>query len=732
MNGYTGKIIRLNLTRRKVSIIDTKEYEQWGGGHGIGSAIFWDIVKDKAINGFDPRNVIIIMTSPLSGTLSPGASGRTEVQGIGVQSSPIEWFTRSNFGGRFGAMLKFAGWDGIVIEGKADKPVWINIINEDVHIMDADNLWGMDTWMTQEKIWQKLGDKKGYGGWVEVGLSKNGGRTTQRPAILTIGPAGENLCRVACLIHDAGNASGQGGFGAVWGSKKLKAISVIGTGSVKIADPNALMEARLWTKKLYAMELDNPDKIKDVNDLNPMFGFQAPSMPTVFWQRPKESRPQACIGCHAGCRLRNESGHGNESSCIDTAFYSSIERRQNSGMIVRAISSILEYFGQHGSAQAFHLLLGKQTPAAYRATDLAQKYGINAYELYRGIPYLRDLNKMGLLGSGKEINCDLPFEKLGSYEFAQKLMQMITFREGIGDDMAEGFYRAAKRWGRLEEDLQSGLLPYSYWGLPDHGYDPRAEVEWGYGSILGDRDINEHDFNWHLYWTPSIAKWAFKDPPISAKDITEIFAEKMKPFENNPMMLDFSTENMYSEHIAKLVAWHRHYTRFWKQSILYCDYRFPDFYNPHSPNKRGLTGEGEQKFFNAVTGKNLSFTEGMEIGRKIWNLDNAIWSLQGRHRDIVHFADYIYNIPFAGKESIAGAGSFTMYYMPGKEDGEWDYISVEGRSLDKSKFEEWKSKFYKLEGWDISTGWPTRKTLKSLGLDFVADELKKKDRLGRG
>ena len=72
---------------------------------------------------------------------------------------------------------------------------------------------------------------------------------------------------------------------------------------------------------------------------------------------------------------------------------------------------------------------------------------------------------------------------------------MIAYRRGIGDDFAEGFFRAAKRWGRLEEDLKTGILPYSYWGLPEHGYDPRAEVEWGYGSILGDRDINEHDFN---------------------------------------------------------------------------------------------------------------------------------------------------------------------------------------------------------------------------------------------
>ena len=137
MNGYAGRILRLDLTERKVGAILTSDYEQWGGGHGMGSAIFFDLVKDKTIDGFDPANVVTIMTSPLCGTLVPAAGGRTEVQGIGVQSYPIGWFTRSNFGGRFSAMLKYAGWDGIVIEGKADEPVWVDIRDEDVQIRDC-------------------------------------------------------------------------------------------------------------------------------------------------------------------------------------------------------------------------------------------------------------------------------------------------------------------------------------------------------------------------------------------------------------------------------------------------------------------------------------------------------------------------------------------------------------------------------------------------------------------
>jgi aldehyde:ferredoxin oxidoreductase len=181
---------------------------------------------------------------------------------------------------------------------------------------------------------------------------------------------------------------------------------------------------------------------------------------------------------------------------------------------------------------------------------------------------------------------------------------------------------------------------------------------------------------------------------------------------------------MYSEHIAKLVAWHRHYTRFWKQSVLYCDALFPDFLNRNTPDGRGLTSEGEPKFYNAVTGKNLSFVDGMHLGRKIWNLDNAIWTMQGRHRDMVHFANYIYQVP------SKGWGSLTKWYMPGRKDGQWAYIPLEGRYIDKARFEEWKTQFYKLEGWDPKTGWPRRDTLESMGIGYVADELESKGKLG--
>jgi aldehyde:ferredoxin oxidoreductase len=186
---------------------------------------------------------------------------------------------------------------------------------------------------------------------------------------------------------------------------------------------------------------------------------------------------------------------------------------------------------------------------------------------------------------------------------------------------------------------------------------------------------------------------------------------------------------MYSEAVAQLTRWHRHYTRFYKQSALFCDLKWPDFYNTNVPDLRGATASadaGEQVFWNAVTGDSLSFDDGIELGRRIWNLDNAIWTLQGRHRDMVHFAPYVYETRYEKGEL------FPFYMWPCRnERGEWQYMDVMGRTLDKKRFEEFKTIFYRLEGWDVESGWPTRRTLEGLGLAHVADALGRAGRLGK-
>jgi aldehyde:ferredoxin oxidoreductase len=669
-NGYTGKILRVNLSTQNISTIPTSRYEQWVGGHGMCSAIFWDLCKDKTVSGRDPGNVITIMTSPLTGTQAPSA-GRTELTGIGIESYPIEWYNRSNFGGRFGAMLKMAGWDGIVIEGKANALCWLKIVDDKVTLEDAKAVKGMDCWDTQTYLWAL------HNGDVRAGQWQS--NSTQRPAILCISAAGEAGSRMACLIHDAGNAAGEGGFGGVFGSKNLKAISVMGTGSFEIADPKALMDARLWLKDIVI-------PVPADSETNPTF------------------RASGCVGCPIPCRQRNITNTNNDSQCTDTYWYA---------------GRSLIY------ANPKMPLIEQQ-----RATDLAQRYGINVYHNYLSHQYLSLLFEAGILGSGKPIpSAPLKMESYGTLGFAEEFLKAITSQQGIGAALSEGAPRSAKQWGRLEEDLETGLLQYPQWGYPWHS---STQPCWGLPSILGERDVNEHTLR--TCWpTGNLAK------TLPAEKLAEMVTQKFVPYAGDPLMINYSdgADGIYSEHWAKMIAWHRHYGRFWKQSVLYCDQsNFIPSFMAYTRNKRALTPEAEPKFFNPVTGKNISFTDGMELGRKIWNLDKAIWVLQGRHRDQEKFAPFMHKTgaSYGGcgttkiRLFVAGANAGTTNY-PVCVNGKWGYNGLKEFYYQPAGVEAFKTAFYKVEGWDTHTGWPTRATLEQLGLKYVADELAAKGKL---
>ena len=362
--------------------------------------------------------------------------------------------------------------------------------------------------------------------------TKSGERAALQSAIITIGPSGEKKSRVGALIHDAGNAAAQGGFGGVWGAKNLKAISVIGPKDIDVADAAALLNARFSAREDRGVNVDEP---KDG------FGwarFSGNPSPAVMYPMPTDvgSRPQACQSCISSCRARFSDGLGNESSCEETYFYFFADMMYNQG---------------------------QTTPTVRYSAEMVQRLGINVYEVDHGLNWLYHLYQEGIAGPGKQVDIDLPWDTYGSREFIETYQKMVADREGAGDILVEGMWRAAEHWGRLEEDTASGVLHYSYWGLPEHGYDPRAEAYWGWGSILGDRDINEHDFN-NLFWKPSIAKWYGIPNWMEAEEFVTKFAERMLPFDPDPMMLDFSDDGMYSEGQVKLTAWHRHYTRFWK------------------------------------------------------------------------------------------------------------------------------------------------------------------------
>lgn len=219
MGGYIGKILRINLSSKtiKTEALDLKEAQKFIGGRGLGTKMLSDEV-DPAVDALSPENKLIFLTGPLTGTPTP-TGGRYMV----ITKSPLTGTVAcSNSGGYWGPELKFAGYDGIVIEGKASTPVYINIVDDKVEILDASDLWGMVVSETTYALEKVHGEKV---------------------RVATIGPAGENLSKIAAIMNDIGRAAGRSGVGAVMGSKNLKAIVVKGSGKVEIADSVKLKEA---------------------------------------------------------------------------------------------------------------------------------------------------------------------------------------------------------------------------------------------------------------------------------------------------------------------------------------------------------------------------------------------------------------------------------------------------------------------------------------------------------
>jgi aldehyde:ferredoxin oxidoreductase len=216
--GYAGKILRADLSSRRASAVSTQEYaDRFLGGRGIAAKIYWDEVPPQA-GPFDAENRLVFITGPLCGV--PAVSGsRWEVCGKGPHSP--ERFSYGNLGGRWGAALKFAGYDGVIVQGVSEKPVYLFVHDDTVEFRDASGLWGLGAIEAREALKSELGNSA---------------------RVVAIGPAAENRAVMATLLAD-NNASGSGGLGAVMGSKKLKAIVVReGRDGVRIAQPDALRE----------------------------------------------------------------------------------------------------------------------------------------------------------------------------------------------------------------------------------------------------------------------------------------------------------------------------------------------------------------------------------------------------------------------------------------------------------------------------------------------------------
>ena len=402
MYGWAGKILRVDLSTGRINEIPTSKYvPRFVGGWGIAAKIAWDELPPE-IGAFDPENRIMVMTGPLTGTIIPG-TGRAEICTISPITysfqGPTEDYVRSGIGGQWAPELKFAGYDGVVIHGKADKPVWIYIDDRTVEIRDAGSLWGLDTYSTQEAIWDEVGSKK--------------------VKVLCIGPAGERLVRFATIATDNGNHAGVGGAGAVMGSKNLKAIAVRGTGKVEVAKPEELYELAYTMHRLrYRPEARPPYGLYGANQHRLGHGGEVKNKELIEHWKRDTIKGVACWGCPIACRV---------------VFSVPDAIRPGISNLCSGISRF------RNATRTFY---GRYTKNYLKVVGLLDGNGVNCHDIEAIISWLHGCYEAGLLS---EQQTGISLKDYGSYEFFERLISSVVTREGFGDLLADGVHRACDR-----------------------------------------------------------------------------------------------------------------------------------------------------------------------------------------------------------------------------------------------------------------------------------------------
>jgi aldehyde:ferredoxin oxidoreductase len=416
MNGWTGKLIRVNLSDSTIKLenLNMENAALYLGGRGLGSKYLYDEI-DPSIDPLSPENKLIFMTGPLTGTYATCA-GRFNV----IAKAPLTGtIGASNSGGHFGPELKFAGYDGIIFEGKAKSPVYLHIHDDDIELRCAKHLWGKDVFETTDIL-----------------LEEN----EEDSRVACIGPAGEKQVLFATVMNDKDRAAGRSGLGAVMGSKNLKAVVVRGTNGIKIADKEEFIASTMDAREKL---LSHPVTGKGgglpsygtevlVNILNEMH-----ALPTRNWQTSNFEdgekisgeylsekylvRNKACFACPIGCGRVIKIPDGKYKGIVAGPEY-------EAGWSYGASCDI------------------NDINAIDKANHVCNLLGLDPITMGATIACAMELCEIGAL-TQDEIGEKLKF---GDAESIISLTEKTGNREGFGDLLALGSYRLAQKYGHPE------------------------------------------------------------------------------------------------------------------------------------------------------------------------------------------------------------------------------------------------------------------------------------------
>lgn len=563
-NSYAGRIVRVNLSNGRIKIEPTSKYiKRFLGGRGINQ---WLLYRETSpqISALDPECPIIFGTGPLVGTLAPGAC-RYTVDSINYMTGGVG---SSNSGGHFAPEMKFAGYDHLVITGRSREPCYLRINDGDVEIREASDLWGKTTWETDDRIREELDDE-------DVQLA-------------TIGPAGENLVRGACIINNGARAAGRCGLGAVMGSKNLKAVAVRGTCEISVAKPEKFMEVveELWQRikeddvmKLYRnwgttyIHMDD-DRIS----CNPVRNFQ-----DGFWgsekiektskKRIRDEYTTRRLGCFA-CPVA-----GSHYLSVPEGEFEDIEGEGFECNTIKDFGCKLDV---------------PNLPAIIKSHVLCSRYGLDVDNTSGAIAWAMECYQRGILSKEDLDGFDLEW---GNYEAVHELIRKIAMREGVGDLLAEGSKRAADKVGK-------GSQKYAMHMKGQDLYEPlRTAKGWGFGVILSPRGGG------HLRGAP-------------LTEFAEVSSEEGEKFFGVPTAGD---REAY-EGKAKLVIYFENFKAI-VDAVNIC-YNLTQWVSPYLTNLEDIS-----RLLTAATGFQITAKELMEIGERIHNIEKAFNVRAGMKRE---------------------------------------------------------------------------------------------------
>jgi len=455
-HGFIGRILRVDLSSGRLAVEEPPEdfYRQYFGGEGfVGYLLLKEL--SRGVEPLGPDNKLIFAAGPLTG-VPVGGCGRHSVGG----KSPLTGgFGEAEAGGYWGAELKMAGFDAVIVEGRAEKPVYLFIKDGEAEIRDARHLWGMKTLECQNAIREELGD--------------TGVRVAQ------IGPAGENLVRFACVVHDLDAFAGRTGMGAVMGSKNLKAVACRGHQRPSMADPQAVADIARWVRDKVPVanklmrDLGTAHLVRPFNRLGglPTCNFQEGSFEgadKINGEAMKDTilvRRRSCFACPVQCKREVEF---DEPYKVDPRY---------GGPEYETIAAL----GSNCGIDDLKVIA--------KASELTAAYGMDSISCGCAIAFAMECFERGLLKPQDTGGLDLRF---GNGAAMLQMVEQIALRQGLGSVLSEGVARASRKMGAAAEEFALHVK-----GQEIPLQEPRWKQGLGIGYIMSptgaDHCHNMHD-----------------------------------------------------------------------------------------------------------------------------------------------------------------------------------------------------------------------------------------------